>query len=114
MPSNKQLNEKIHALNPEADTEGLTNAQLKAMLAELEAAAEAADSEPAADPEPPAAEPATVAEPAEGFAYTVADGKAITTKRGVLSEGAGVNVDDLAGGKGAASSLADAGLLVKN
>ncbi len=50
---------------------------------------------------------------AKEMPYTVAKGKSITSKRGILADGAGVTAKDLAGGEEALETLVDAGYVIK-
>lgn len=111
MASNAELKEKIAAIDPDADVEGLNNAQLGKLLKELKASE---DPEPAADPAPapePAAEP--VAATSSKGGHVVAKGKAITTGRGILGGGESISVKDISGGQSAFDALVKAGAIVK-
>ena len=105
MASNKELIANILAINPSAVTEGLTNAQLSEMVKGLkgsDAAAAQADEDAAAQALADAEKP-----------YTVAKGKAITSKRGILSDGDEVRASDFAGGDEAFAALCKKGHIVR-
>lgn len=87
MASNADLIEDILALDADAVTDDLTNKELAALLKEMKA------------------EPVTKT-------YKLADGKAVTTMRGIMSDGVEVSAADLSGGQAALESLAAAGYLV--
>jgi hypothetical protein len=109
MPSNKELIEAIAAVSPETDVSGMSNAQMTEKLKELRT--EPAEPAPA---EPAPAEPAP-AEPAAAE-YTVAPGKAITSKKGILSGDTAdeVTADMLAGGDEAIKSFVKSGHIIEN
>jgi hypothetical protein len=99
MASNKELIVTILALALDLEIEPpeiaeKNNAQLTAILKELKASAE--------DPEP---------EPEPKF-YIVA-GKAITSKRGILSDGDEIKESDLPGGLKAVKAFVKSGYVVK-
>jgi len=122
MASNKELIANILAISPSAVTEGLTNAQLSEMVKGLkgsDAAAAQADEDAAAQ----ALADAAAAQADEDAAaqaladaekpYTVAKGKAITSKRGILSDGDEVRASDFAGGGEAFAALCKKGHIVR-
>ena len=104
MASNKDLIVSILALALAAaidppETENKTNAELSAILKDLKASAE---------PEPEEKEPE---EPELKF-YIVA-GKAITSQRGILSDGDEIKEQDLPGGLTALKAFVKSGYVVK-
>lgn len=130
MPSNaeytKQAEELAEGLGLEISTEGLNNEKLAALVSDLKAkkkdadnqAAEEAAAKAAAELEEKAKEDSAAAamkakQDAEKAAkkppFYVMPGKAITSKRGVLSDGDEIKVDDLAGGKEALEAFVKSG-----
>ena len=98
MASNKELIEKIKAINPDAETDGLKNTQLVAMLKIL-----APPEDAPAPPEAPKAK-----------GYVIAKGKAITSERGILSAEDGIVVaKDFNGGDETFQRLIKSGAIVK-
>lgn len=90
MASNKWLISKIVELNKEAETEGLNNIQLTAMHKELQAATP--QDEPSADDaEEKKAEEKALAKVkkivVELPPFYIAEGKALTSKKGILGPG---------------------------
>lgn len=85
MASNKELIQAIAAISADVDTSGMNNAQLAAKLKELK--------------------DAITAQP------KVAEGKSVTSKRGILGPGAAVCAGDLAGGKAAFDDLVEKGYI---
>ena len=70
---------------------------------------------PAPTPAPAPAAPAVSAAPVEKkkpSGPVVAEGKSITTKRGILADGEPITPEDLAGGEEAFGQLAEAGYIV--
>ena len=124
MPSNAELIEAIAAAAEVAgvdvpETEGKKNNELSATLAELKAlpAADAeAEAKAAAEAEAKAAAEAEAKAPyaVAKAPYAVAKGKAVTSRRGILSDGAAVAARDLAGGDAALKALVKSGHVVKN
>ena len=107
----------IFGLDENADTEGKTLEELVALLEELtpepgDPAKEAADAKTAATKvkKEKAAEEKAAKKPP----YTIANGKAITTKRGILAEGDEIKAKDLPGGKEAIDKFVKSGHIVKN
>ena len=96
MPSNKDLTKSIKDLDPEAETEGLSNKQLSALLSELR---DKANTDADADAGKPP--------------FYVSKGKAITSKRGILADGDEIKADDLAGGKDALEAFVKSGHVAK-
>ena len=129
MPSNTDLIDSIKELNAEAVTDGLSNAQLAEMLkterakkaeaariaAEEEAAAQAAKE--AADAEAKALAAQAEADAAKVAAsktkqFRIATGKAVTSLRGILADGAIVSASDFIGGKDTLDALKKSGHVV--
>lgn len=102
MASNMKLIADINAINPDAVTEGLNNAQLSELLKSLKAAILAMEPEPELDPEPTAKK-----------GHYVADGKSITSLRGILGEGREVKAEYFPGGEETFQGLKDRGDIVK-
>ena len=121
MPSNAELTSQItelaEKLGVTVETKDLKNAELSDLLSDLKAkerdaelttqADESTDGEdtPPADDEP---------EVVELPPFSVAPGKAITSKRGILDSGSEVKADDLAGGKESLKSLIKSGHVIEN
>jgi len=93
MPSNAELIAEIKELDAEAKTGSLSNKKLVALLKELK------------QPEPQPEVKVDV--------YCVGQGKAITTKRGILADGDEISARDLAGGGEAMSAFIESGHIVK-
>ena len=96
MASNKDLIEEIEKIDADAVTEGFSNKDLNRLLASLQ--------DPGATGEPVAEEPK---------GYKVAEGKAITSMRGVLGEGEPVQASDFPGGEDSLKALVKSGSVVK-
>ena len=129
MPSNNELIKSIAAVSAELEkdaptTEGKNNNQLTSILSglrteklEAPAAAEEAAAEEAAAEEAAAEEAAALAKQTvvikikkvEKPPFYVMPGKALTTKRGILSNGDGIKVEDLAGGADALTAFVKSG-----
>ncbi len=113
MASNKQLIEDIILLKPDAVTDGLKNDDLVAMLKDLRPQKTADTSEAlkpdAAAAEAAAAEAAAADEPRE---YKIAQGKSVTSKKGVLGPGAIVKPEYFSLGQETIDSLIDKGYIV--
>lgn len=96
-------NELIEAINAEAEalgvdapaTEGLTNTKLANALRDLK--------QQSAEPE----------QVEEKHGHFVAKGSAITTARGILSDGDEITADDLPGGKETLAAFVKSGHIVK-
>lgn len=93
MPSNADLIKSITAVSAEIgvdapDTEGKNNGELASILSALKAA----DKKPA---------------------FYVKEGKAVTSKRGILSDGDEIKASDLAGGKDALEAFVKSGHVAK-
>ena len=102
MPTNAQLIDEIHAINPEIQTDGMTNAVLSNTLAQLKAANPDNKDEPAPKKEDEPKGPVI----AKGRALTVPD-------RGVIGEGKPIKPEWLPGGEKQFNELADKGYIVK-
>jgi hypothetical protein len=105
MASNSVLIESILGLalalgSTAPDTEGKTNAQLVIILNGLKAekAEKAPEPEPELEPEPK---------------FYIVAGKAITSKRGILSDGDEIKESDLPGGLKAVKAFVKSGYVVK-
>ena len=99
--SNKDIIALIAAIDPQAVTTDLKNAELEEMLAYLETAEPAAPGEVA----PEAAAPGEVAPEAGPVVWVVAKGKTLTSRRGHLVAGSVVTENLIAGGAGALKVL---------
>lgn len=129
MPSNKQYTEEAiklaEELGLEVETEGLNNEKLAALVSDLKAKKKDAERETLADKaEDDAAAAAALAkleadeakeeEAAKKPPFYVKEGKAVTSKRGILSDGDEIKADDLAGGKEALDAFVKSGHVVKS
>jgi hypothetical protein len=122
MASNKVLIESISGLalalgSTAPETEGKTNADLVIILNGLKAE-KAPEPEPAAPvPEPkPAAsipEQEPEQEPEPELKFYIVTGKALTSKRGILSDGDEINAEDLPDGLKALKAFVKSGYVVK-
>jgi hypothetical protein len=127
MASNKVLIESISGLalalgSTAPETEGKTNADLVIILNGLKAE-KAPEPEPAAPvPEPkpaaPVPEPKPAAsipeqEPEPELKFYIVTGKALTSKRGILSDGDEINAEDLPDGLKALKAFVKSGYVVK-
>lgn len=106
MPSNKDLINEANNLADELDlsvqTDGLKNDKLVDLVSDLRAKKRDAELNTQADPEQePEQEP-------EQSGPVVAEGRSVTTKRGIIGPGKSIRASDLSGGE---SSLQ---LLIKN
>ena len=112
MASNAKLTEDIKEINPEAETDGLNNAQLADLLKSLKAAKELAP-----DPEPtPAPTPEPTPEPEAPKAkkgYFVAEGKSITSMRGIRVGGQPVEAKYFPDGENTIKDLVKRGMIIK-
>ena len=113
MASNKDLIKQATEIAAELDirinTSGLNNAKLAALVSDLKAKQRDAGLDTQADTAPVAAEhevgetgaalleEAATEPAAPAFPFSVAPGKALTTKRGVLGEGEEIKAEDIAG-----------------
>ena len=110
MASNAKITQDIKKLDPSASTEGLTNAELKALLSKLKAApAPAPEAAPAAAAAAETPAPAPETEVVKKAGFHVMAGKAITSKRGILADGDEIKAEDLAGGKEALEAFVKSG-----
>lgn len=102
MPSNnsfkKEITELAKALSLEINTDGLNNNKLAALVKDLRAKKKDAETETQADNAPRVADKAAV-EPESKNSFIVCTGKAITTRRGILSNGDEIKAEDISGGK---------------
>ena len=125
MPSNtyiiKAIAEISEELGKEAPaTEGKNNGELANILRGLKAEKKEADEDLTPDAAAKAAakakEEADEAKAKEGKKppFSVASGKAITSKRGILSDGDEIKADDLAGGKEALDAFVKSGHVAKS
>lgn len=97
MPSNDDLKKQILEIDKDAEVEDLNNAQLAAKLSELKKDPQAG-AQDAADKKAEA-QKAKATDAAKKPPYYIAEGKALTSKRGILGPGDEVKVDYLPGGK---------------
>lgn len=104
MATKAELLAAIAAIDPEAVTEGLTNAELAELLDELSEAEPEAPA-PEAEPEAPAEAPAPGGD-------RVADGVTLTSLKGVLPAGTPVKPEYFSGGKNTLAHLKKAGKIV--
>jgi len=105
MATNKDLISTAEALASELgqdkpETEGLKNADLVKLVSELEATKAEAKVETETEAEKPR--------------YTVAMGKSIITKRGILADGVEITEKDFANGKLTLNDFVDSGYIEKN
>jgi purine-binding chemotaxis protein CheW len=119
MASNRVLIESILGLalalgSTAPETEGKTNAELVIILNGLKAE-KAPEPEPAAPvPEPePKPEPEPESEPEPELKFYIVAGKALTSKRGILSDGDEINAEDLPDGLKALKAFVKSGYVVK-
>ena len=112
-----RLKQSILALDENADIEDKDVDELTAMLEELkpepgDPASEAVEAKAAAKKlkEENAAKKKAAKKPP----YTVANGKSITTKRGIIAEGDEIKAADLAGGTKAITDFVESGHIDKN
>lgn len=134
MPSNKDLIEDILAIDPDAKVEGLKNEQLYALLKELRAKQYVASKQPEIEkaatveanlidvltqgkglqisapvehePEPEPEYPAT-----QIPTYRVVEGRAITSKRGILGPGSEVRPEFFVNGEAVIAELLEKGTI---
>jgi hypothetical protein len=118
MASNKVLIESISGLalalgSTAPETEGKTNADLVIILNGLKAE-KAPEPEPAAPvPEPKPAASIPEQEPEQELKFYIVTGKALTSKRGILSDGDEINAEDLPDGLKALKAFVKSGYVVK-
>lgn len=111
MPSNKELADDIHAIQPEIDVTGMNNKDLAALLKDLRAAQELSAPTPPdlsgpndADNDPDLDDSdEDQIRPASN--YVVVDGRSITSRRGMINGGKPISSDDLSGGEEALKVL---------
>lgn len=107
MPSNNALKEEItelaKGLGLEINTDGLNNDKLAALVKDLRAKKKDAETDTQADNAPPVAKPKQKLKPKLKLkpkdGYYLCEGKALTTRRGILSSGAEIKPKDISGGK---------------
>ena len=124
MPTNKELADDIHAIQPDIDVTGMNNKDLAALLKDLRAAQEistpspldlSAPKEPDADEAPDSGtndnEPDPNSDDSDedpiqpALNYVVVDGRSITSRRGMINGGKPISSDDLSGGEEALKVL---------
>lgn len=88
MPSNQELIAIAAGLDPEATTDGLSNKELSALVADLKAKKKDAGA-------------------------LVAEGKAVTSKVGIMSAGTAVTAEHFAGGQETLNRLLERGVCVE-
>lgn len=107
MPSIKELKEQAAelatALNIEVSTDDMTNADLSELVADLEAKVKDASLKTVADDAPKAKKPP----------YSVAQGCALTTKKGILADGDEIKAEWLEGGADAIKAFVKSGHIDK-
>lgn len=112
MPSNKEYIEQAQALAAELDvavtTDGLTNEQLARLVSDLKAEALAKETT-ASEAERKDNAAVQKDEPKKLPPYYVKPGKALTTKRGIKSDGQEITAEDLIGGKEALEGFVKSG-----
>lgn len=118
MPSNNSFKKEItglaKALGLEINTDGLNNNKLAALVKDLRAKKKDAETETQADNAPRvAAADKTATEPEPKDSYLVCAGKAITTRRGILSGDDVIRPEDIAGGKEALENFVLSGHVEK-
>lgn len=120
MPSNEiyieQINGLAAKLEKTVETEDLNNAQLGQMVKDLRAEVKERIDDAAAVAAAAEKDAGKVAEaeaPKEALGLRVAPGKAITSKRGIVSDGEPVSPDIFEGGQGTVESLVKRGFLVR-
>ena len=118
MPSNKELvasaTELAAALGIEIDTDGMNNKDLSALVVDLRAKHTDAQTHTQADAAP-APEVAAPAPEVAADTYVIAGGRAITSRKGILSGDAPdeVKPEYLAGGQKAFDKFVKSGHIVK-
>ncbi len=125
MPSNADIIKAIAEISEELgkdapETEGKNNGELANILSALKAEKKEADK----DLTPDAAAAAALAkleageekeeEAAKKPPFYVKEGKAVTSKRGILSDGDEIKADDLPGGKESLDAFVKSGHVVKS
>lgn len=126
MPSNADIIKAIAEISEELgkdapETEGKNNGELASILSALKAEKKEADKDLTPDAAAKAGaeakeEAATAKEEAAAKKppFYVKEGKAVTSKRGILSDGDEIKADDLAGGKEALDAFVKSGHVVKS
>jgi len=109
MPSNIDLKEQIAGIDPDAAVENLNNAQLIKKLYDVKAEAEKPD-----ELEDESDELEDESEPVKLAPYTVAKGKSVTSKKGILGEGEEIKAEYLGGKEEALRALVKARVVSKN
>ena len=103
MPSNntfkKEIAELAKQLGLMINTDGLSNNKLAALVKDLRAKKKDAETETQADTAAPAPAVAKSDISRKKDGYYLCKGKAITTRRGILSNGDEIKAEDIAGGK---------------
>jgi hypothetical protein len=115
MPSNAELRREIKViaseLNKKISMKGYTNDQLVQLLSDLKAERKVVTNQATERAEEKAI--LETKKTVSKKAYFVKMGKAITSKRGILSDGDPIEADDLSGGKEALEYFEKAGFLDK-
>lgn len=101
-----KIGELAEDLGIEVETEGLENKDLQTVIDDLEARIKARDGDSDDDDGEEEAE--------EKAPYTVAMGKGVTTKRGILGDGDEVTAKDFEGGMDTLKDLVKKGVIDKN
>lgn len=103
MPSNNTFKNEIAELAKELGleivTDGLNNNKLAALVKDLRAKKKDAETETQADKAAADKAAAEQNSSRKKGAYYLCDGKAITTRRGILSNGDEIKAEDISGGK---------------
>lgn len=103
MPSNNEFKKEITKLAKELDlvivTDGLSNNKLAALIKDLRAKKKDAETETQADTAVSASAAAESDSSRKKDGYYLCKGKAITTRRGILSNGDEIKAEDISGGK---------------
>lgn len=114
MPTNKELADDIHAIQPDIDVTGMNNKDLAALLKDLRAAQEfstpspldlSAPDAPDLEDNDPDSEDSDEDHIQPALNYVVVDGRAITSRRGMINGGKPISADDLSGGEEALKVL---------
>ena len=114
MPTNKELADDIHAIQPDIDVTGMNNKDLAALLKDLRAAQEfstpspldlSAPNTPDLDDNDPDSEDSDEDPIRPALNYAVVDGRSITSRRGMINGGKPISADDLSGGEEALKVL---------
>lgn len=114
MPTNKELADDIHAIQPDIDVTGMNNKDLAALLKDLRAAQEFSTPSPLdlsapkgvdLDDSDPDSEDSDEDHIRPALNYVVVDGRSITSRRGMINGGKPISADDLSGGEEALKVL---------